>query len=482
MVLASEPGPRRAEFVDAIRAAVPEDGPGRILMLSFLAAVGEKPEYVAALHETMLRRGFTLQQRYFFYWQLIMRLAHISGPGVPDQAHVYADLLRAYRKAVNMQQPWIAPAARDPQSVVVITNQLLALQHAPTADCLDYCRVLQRELGMKVLLVNTASMPWAVTLPYFDPIRFNYVEAYSTIGRVSIAGEGIEFYQCREPMPNLKETRAILATVQQRKPAMVLSLGHSNIAADLCSDIVTVATMPFGTNLPRARSNLFILPRRRRPDDESDMRRWEIEPEQIVESEYTFKLPERTATLSRAALGLPEDAFVIVVVGNRLDEEVTDDVARELARMLAANPGAFVAFAGTFRGAARLTGIDPVFAVRSRFLGYQQDMLAVYEVCDAYLNPPRYGGGSSAAFALAMGLPVLTLNSGDVANIVGTRFIFPSFDGMREFIGTLIGDGATRTEWSAAARRRFAEISDREGMLRGILRDAGERANVRARP
>ena len=104
----------------------------------------------------------------------------------------------------------------------------------------------------------------------------------------------------------------------------------------------------------------------------------------------------------------------------------------------------------------------------------------MYQHCDAYLNPPRYGGGSSAAFALAMGVPVLTLATGDVANIAGPRFVFASFDEIKAFVGRAATDLDHRREWSATAKARFDAIADREGMLRQIVDGVAARAELRA--
>ena len=451
----------------------------RIHELSRLASESGDAQALGELHALLRRPEFTLEQRHFFYWQRIVRHADIRGVPALEPAALYRSLLGSYRQALGIRAPWIPPAERDADSIVVITNQLLGLAHAPTADCLDYCYILQTKLRKKVFLINTADMPWTPQLPYFNPVTFNYVADYSTLGRLSFKGQALEFYQCRKPMPNLDELSAIVGTVLTRKPSFVFSLGHSNVAADLCAEFLTVTTMPFGTNLPQARSTLFVLPRRRRPDDTEFMRQWGIGEDQIIEAEYTFRLPERTASLTRADLGLPPDAYVIAVVGNRLDEEIGDAVATELAALLAAVPRAFLAFMGTFPSYARLAERDEVFARRSVFLGHQKDVPAAYECFDAYWNPPRWGGGSSAAFALAMGLPVLTRATGDVANIAGERFVFESADAIVRFVATSAGDDGHHREWAATARARFEEISDREGMLRHIVEESAQKAELR---
>jgi glycosyltransferase involved in cell wall biosynthesis len=207
------------------------------------------------------------------------------------------------------------------------------------------------------------------------------------------------------------------------------------------------------------------------------MREWQIGPERIIEAEYTFRLPERTASLSRAELGIPSEAFAIAVVGNRLDTEITAAVASELSTLLATVPRAFVVFMGTFGTYPAVCAAHPILASRSVFIGHQRDVLAVYERCDLYINPPRYGGGSSAAFALAMGVPVLTLNEGDVASIAGDAFIVASFEAMRA-AARLATEPEMRSRLAVTARARFAEISDREAMLGTIVGGTAARAHL----
>ena len=470
---------RRAKYLAYIERLVPRAGNGRVMVQSFLVAATREARHLWDLHRTLTKPDFTLQQRHFFYWQLITRHANVHGLPAVQPAAVYLSLLASCRKALRITTPWIAAKDRDAGAIVVMTNQLLGLRHAPTADCLDYCHVLQNRLKKRVILINTGDMPWSLPLPYYDPIVFEHAEEYASGGKLPFRGEVFDFYQCRNPMPNLEETEYILNTIITLRPSFILSLGHSNVTPDLCAKFVTVATMPFGTDLPRAASNLFILPRKRRSDDADFMRQWQITEEQIVETQYTFRLPERSATLTRADLGLPPDAYVIAVVGNRLDEEINDEFAAGLADFLQAMPQAFVAFMGTIRSYGPLRQHYPVLAKRSLFLGHQKDISAVYECCDAYLNPPRYGGGSSAAFALAAGLPVFTRNSGDVANIVGPRFVFESFREIQAFIEQSRAEPAHRGQWAGIAKNRFDEISDREGMLRQIVQSVTAKADIR---
>ena len=45
--------------------------------------------------------------------------------------------------------------------------------------------MLQTRLRKKVLLINTADMPWTLQLPYYNAVRFNHTEEYSNIGKLT---------------------------------------------------------------------------------------------------------------------------------------------------------------------------------------------------------------------------------------------------------------------------------------------------------
>ena len=360
--------------------------------------------------------------------------------------------------------------------MVVITNQFLGLQHSPTWECANYCYDLQKRLGKRVFLVNTGDMPWNVELPYFDAVRFNHVDDYAGRTTFEFRDETFEFHQCRKAMPDAGELEYITSKVAELRPAFVLGLGHSNVAPDLCSDLVTVVAMPFGTDLQAAFADLYVLPRELRPTDASMMAALGIGEEHIIQTPYTYRVPERIATLTRPQLDLPDAAYVLVIVGNRLEWEITEPYAAELAALLDAVPGLFLAFLGTFPNYNAVAAKHAALRARSRFLGYHQDVMAVYECCDGYLNPPRYGGGTSSAYALAAGLPVWTPPGGDVANSVGAQFFISGLGDVANHVRASLADPACRQRWSRTARARFAEISDREGMIRHIVEQVTEKA------
>lgn len=105
-----------------------------------------------------------------------------------------------------------------------------------------------------------------------------------------------------------------------------------------------------------------------------------------------------------------EDAFVLVTVGNRLVYDLSREFICFIVSLLQQNPCFVWLFVGAdipdflLQERARLKLHDQII-VR----GYENDLVALYQICDVYVNPGRKGGGLSIAWAMHEGLPIAML-------------------------------------------------------------------------
>jgi len=107
-----------------------------------------------------------------------------------------------------------------------------------------------------------------------------------------------------------------------------------------------------------------------------------------------------------------------------------------------------------------------------RFLHYSPDLVSVYKICDLYANPPRKGGGTSAAYCLAARVPVFSIRYGDVANILPDSFLMDSLDEMLVAIrGMLMSHD--REAVKILAGYAFSKISNRTVIMSTILKQVG---------
>jgi glycosyltransferase involved in cell wall biosynthesis len=159
-------------------------------------------------------------------------------------------------------------------------------------------------------------------------------------------------------------------------------------------------------------------------------------------------------------MGFAEKQFVVLVVGWRLDDEISQEFLAMLEHVTEKQKNIIVAFMGIYGKYETATAKFPILASSSRFLGAQDDALAVMECCNLYVNPKRNGGGSSVAEALYKGLPAVTLPVGDVAAAAGEVFYVADYAEMEKQILRYAGDEVYYKEMSKLAEQRAEQLMD----------------------
>ena len=96
---------------------------------------------------------------------------------------------------------------------------------------------------------------------------------------------------------------------------------------------------------------------------------------------------------------------------------------------------------------------------------------------DLYVNPDRMGGGFSSAMALTAGVPVLSINHGDVLKQVGKTFCVENYDEMSKEIEKYIQDSAYREEKVKMAMD-YAKERTEEKMIQALQKNLLELINI----
>ncbi|MCC5450471.1 glycosyltransferase [Rheinheimera sp. UJ51] len=212
----------------------------------------------------------------------------------------------------------------------------------------------------------------------------------------------------------------LIDVINTLKPGFTLSIGD-NLLADICSQIVPNAVIStVFSSLSFSPSQFRVIGRNVTEIEKSNLTKQGLSTDSVIESIFTFDFKPQNNIFNRKDLGLPEDKFLIALVGGRLTNELSEKFL-QLLLPLCEHDIHFVII-GNLDTYTQFCNKYSNFKDNFSNLGFQDDVLAVLEICDLYLNPPRIGGGSSAAEALSKGKPVVTLDSGDVATAVGIDF------------------------------------------------------------
>lgn len=152
---------------------------------------------------------------------------------------------------------------------------------------------------------------------------------------------------------------------------------------------------------------------------------------------------------------MPQDAILLLSSGHRLPEEMPAGWVEGMLAFLDQNPRVhwlLVGISDTQRATlpwqhARLHVTEP-----------RLDLEALIAACDIYLNPPRMGGGSTVAMAMAQGVAVLSLAGSDGGDKAGPLAVNDTKVYMERLLDWIENPGRRRAAGGALQKRYHREL------------------------
>lgn len=370
--------------------------------------------------------------------------------------------------------PPIPPYQPAPRRAVILISQYLEPPHAPTVDAIAKAHILHDVFGYDVAIINAREMAENNALLLANKCSANRLPELHGFQILGTPDQPLKLFTPTGDMPSVEGYVQICAFVAAWQPAFILNYGIFNLCGEFLGNSGLVITMPAGIELLPTRTSRYAVSFR--PLAEEDKRMIAhigMEKVGIIETTYNYDKPTPTEKYHRQNFQLNADDIVVTVVSNRLTDEMTPQNIAFMTRILALDSRIRLVLIGylTDSNKKQLQTYWP--EERVKLAGYVMDVPAFYEqIADLYINPYRGGGGTSAAHALAFGIPAFTLAFGHVANLTHPDFVFENEDALLAAIRMAI-----RPDMRAAFRQKalqgFARIGSRERMLRDILSQAG---------
>ena len=225
-------------------------------------------------------------------------------------------------------------------------------------------------------------------------------------------------------------------------------------------------------DVPVSASEYLVVSRDPLPEDDTISKSL-LKYQKIVYSHYNYKYPEvQTKRYKREDFQLPETAFVMVVVGNRLDFEMDDAFLQMVGKLMETNEDAYFMIIGKVQNKVKIEK-NIKDTKRIRYAGYVPASGECVRITDVYLNPRRVGGGRSAFEALHYGVPVITLRYGDVNGACGEEFAVEDYTEMHQQLERYMRDAEYLQEMKERAEKRAHILMDMEGTFRKLFNDLG---------
>lgn len=345
--------------------------------------------------------------------------------------------IEAFRRELAPDCQSVPVEKRNKKRIAVVTEQLLSARHAPTRLALDIIYVLQKHLGYEILLFvcpsdRSAALEGLWYLP--GGVRSDVAVSNEV---VKMSYREMEFlgYQVSMNGSRRADYQKMFALMKEWNPLFTFCMGVFNPIGDLIGSMNTLVSMGMTLDCPVSEGDILIRFGRKAADEEQKYE-MALEAHQVqlfLEGQMPAMVERGSGSCLRSDIGVPEEQFLIAIVGNRLETELDTVFVDMMQRILERTTNTAFVIIGEIT-AAKILFEKEIFDDRIYYLGYREDLADVYGVMDLYLNPKREGGGYSSALAIASGIPVVTLPNCDVAYNVGEEFVAEDEDAMLETV------------------------------------------------
>lgn len=378
-----------------------------------------------------------------------------------SQRRSLAGMTERLRRELSVQLSYIPYEERHHRRILVATDALLSDRHAPTQMVLNLAKDLQDVLGYEVrVLVNVEKMDRdGVERCWLHPFRPHYMSRYDGEFRREYQGSIIFGYQQIVDEEHFPEVREMLKKVAVWKPEIVWYIGGASMIGELLGEITTMVAQ--GCTMGCAVSGAPVLIS---GGDDGSTYIEEMKEcirgngQEIYTMQGCWEFAPPAQEHEKSSLGFEEDAFVIAIVGNRLDEEMDAPFIRTMQDIVRKDGRCRFMIIGSCHrdfSACSLEG-------KVKNLGYQEDLTGVLASADLFLNPVRAGGGGSAVRAVSVDVPVITLPGCDVAMNVGDAFLCDSLEDVPDLVWRYSNDEEFYRRQVEACRKcwgRYASVN-----------------------
>ena len=408
----------------------------KIFIITWLMETTKNNKYTKMFLELILNSGYTYEDMYHLLKQ--ENASCFRFPELATDFDLRYKLLKdIYVKAIgtlSKSYSYIPYEDRNHDFVIVLSSQVLGENHGPTKHALDHCLALMNGMGKRILLINTAEgYSGEVGFYCYNPFLANYVEEYNNLEYLTWKNQKIPFFQCPKEMPRTDVLEMMLDTISSMKPEFVLEIGCGSLLASLAENIVPVLTN--GTMHAMIENSITKYQTIARIPQDSELEAIKptgITRRNLIYSMFTSEVKDKKGDVYRSDIGVPGDAFLVALIGTRLNNEVTNVLIQGMADSIRKNNKIYYIFFGG------MESYDLKFSmysdIKDHFINYgvTNDTMSCLSICDLYLNPDRIGGGMSAIEAMVAGLPAVSTSRGDGGVVLGEDFWIDSIDNYGE--------------------------------------------------
>lgn len=386
---------------------------------------------------------------------------------------LHKNLLDRYESLIEIDREYVKIENRNKKRIVIVIQQLLSELHAPTRVTLEICSLLQNEFGFEVIIIVALDetdielqlVNWA------NPSFMNYIEEYNGKFIVEYNNTKIQGFQLVINKASLDMQKSLINEICLINPFFVWAMGDNFLFADQFRRFTTVVTQRFIRGFPITEASVMLLLEDANYKIDETMKKYLEEKKQnYIPTSLTLPIREIGEAVSRDMFGIKKDSFLIAIIGNRLNAEMTKEFIELLGYIAKKDETNMIRFlfVGTFNEYNDVIQ-DSILKNKSHYIGFQKNLLGILGMCDAFLNLPRKGGGTGAVYALSKGIPVITLDNCDVSLVAGEQFICKDDKEIFDIVFKYLNDNEFYEKQCKAAKQKANSNMSFPGEIEYIL-------------
>lgn len=446
-----------------------------IFIFSYLLDKEKSSHWMEKLLSTCIGSSLTYMEKYFVYTQAVGLLfkyeTYNSGTTNKLMDDLYEQIYAGYISDIGNLPKFIPANERNRDFILVLTGQILQILHGPTKTVLDRCKILQKDMGKDILLINLSVMqPLENIVPMYDISIGEHIDLYDALEYFDYEDVKIPFIQMKHQFPTIDTIKGLIELVKEYKPYQIVSVDDGIIVDVLSLMIDTMVISLTPSELRRTKAQFLQIGRPINDDDRIKLERRHMTDRNVISGVFTNRLTPQKAVKKRRDLGIPDGVKVAAVIGARLNYEVSRDFLYMVQPCV--RDGLYLLFLGDVSSVESIIReILGDYSERVICPGVVSDPLMYLDHCYIYLNPIRRGGGISALEAMVKGVVPLSTIYGDVYINVGDEFIVDDYEEMRIMIYNLINDREFYLKMSQKARDRAEIMMDTTRAFVSIMND-----------
>lgn len=325
--------------------------------------------------------------------------------------------------------------------------------------CIQWSNMLVK-LGYDVQILTVDPRSYVLETPIFQSIiwtRFDTSADYITSLKMKLLPQ--VSIQCEDKIDLKERLQAILDDIFSYDPDLIVDMSDENsILSYIYSQYFTTLYIPMRGYQSSSFFTYFAA--RERGGFEQENRVFQsVNENAVIVCPVCILPPEPQAVYERRNFSLENEDFVLVTVGGRLNTEMSSEFIDLICNRLLSKPNIKWLVVGRENDYLTRKYADYISSKKIIYIAYENDLPALYRICNLYINPNRMGGGASIIWAMNYGLPVATLaDPNDVMPIIGIENAADNYNQMIDYALTLWSDPVFWERDSEMFRKRALEF------------------------